>query len=216
MSFFRVFIGKKSGTVRHVIEEMMLFSERGARAMEWGEDSEELEEVHIGFVLHHDWTEHAREGGGDQCSPAHHFWTRIGGLTLEQAQDVIRSHPDMPKVHETPCTLGKLREHVRTKGVKSLPAVVRTWLTHTLPPHEIEALGVWRGIPLSALKAVDSIRVKRDPHGGSVRMNLERIAHERTNERLSRHHRNHLAKKEREANEALRKAQEAQAQKEKQ
>lgn len=194
MSFFQLHINKASGLVSHVTEERMI-SERGVHITDSAGD---LQVLDAGFVLDHEWT----TSEGEPTTPAHHVWLRLShqgqpALTFQQAIDVLRGHPEMPKIHACPCTLEGVRAHVRAKGHNVLPAVVRAWLTHTLPPDDIEALGVWRGIPVSALKAVDWIRCKRDARAGSVRVNLERIVQERIDARLEAHHRKHRERLER-------------------
>lgn len=185
MNFFRLYVGRQSGKVRHVMEQDTPFDVAGITE---GEGGEELDVVDVGFVVRHTWTVHAPGEAvhGKRCAAAHHIWTRIGhhemahSLTLEQARDVLRGHPEMPKVHDSPCSIEGMRERIRRRGVKSIPAAVRVWLTATQPPHVVDSLGIAAGVPLSAIKAAVRLHLAHDPHRADFTANLEREIQKRS------------------------------------
>ena len=83
-------------------------------------------------------------------------------------------------VHATPCTLPGLRERVRQHGPQVIGARVRAWLAAVLPAHVSAELAIARGIPISAIKASEALRIRRDPLAGSRMEILERVAQERS------------------------------------
>lgn len=80
----------------------------------------------------------------------------------------------LPPIVDCPATLGGIRERVRQRGPGGLPAKARAWLTLMLPPADVAALGIARGLPVSALKALDAMRSGRDKSAPSKGTVLER------------------------------------------
>lgn len=121
---------------------------------------------------------------GGKCSPAAHLFER---LDRDPVGGGFRAKPghELPPIIDCPATLEGIKQRVRERGSDAIPAKARAWLTLMLPPDEVESLGVWRGVPVSALKALDDMRTRRDPGVGSRRVVLEREAQELSAERTA-------------------------------
>lgn len=169
MSFIRVFIGRTSNTVRHVIEQDVPFPGEGPMLKA---SDEELDAVDLGFVDQHDW----RDLEGRACSPAQHFFLRLE-----------RDHEDLPKIHDCPCSIEGIKARLRAQGPEGVPIKARAWLANILPADQVAALGIGRGIPLSAIKAAEALRNRKDPGSGSKLPYLERIGvrHQEQRQRAS-------------------------------
>jgi hypothetical protein len=120
---------------------------------------------------------------GKPCSPARHIFLRIeqdgaGGQRAKAGQE-------LPPILDCPTSMDGIRARVSERGAAGVPVKARAWLTLMLPPEEVDALGVSQGIPLSALKALDAMRVRRDPRVGSRREVLEREAQRLSDERAA-------------------------------
>lgn len=192
MNFVRIFVGRTSGLVRWVAEQSVPFGK--SLVTESGPQAEVLDVHDVGFVVKHDaWTVHApgEENHGDETNPSYHIWTRIGhhdpdkGMSLAQALDVLRAHPEMPKFYETPCTFDGIAESIRAKGSKAIPGVVRGWLATILPDHHVNALGLGR-IPFSVLKAAARLHAGADPHHGDMSTRLERVVQRQSDNHAAR------------------------------
>lgn len=83
-------------------------------------------------------------------------------------------------VIDCPTSLDGIRQRVRERGPQAVPTKARAWLTYMVP-EDAKQMNLHRGIPVSALKALDDMRVRRDPHVGSRRVNFERAVQETKN-----------------------------------
>jgi hypothetical protein len=113
---------------------------------------------------------------GTACSPSRHLFLRVerdpaGGFRSKGGHE-------LPPILDCPCTLEGLRQRLRERGLAGVPMKARAWLANVLPAHHVDALGLARGLPISALKAAEAIRNRRDPHAGSRMVVLERAAQE--------------------------------------
>lgn len=124
------------------------------------------------------------ENGDARCTPARHLFAR-----MESSGGTVRVKPghSLPPIIDCPCTLEGIRDRVRAKGPAGVPTKARAWLTLLLPPDEVRALGIGDDIPVSALIALESMRVRRDPRGGSRVGLLERQAQRASDERTRLH-----------------------------
>jgi hypothetical protein len=122
---------------------------------------------------------------GNPCSPARHLFARMEREPGVDPARSFRAKPGhvLPAVSDCPTTLEGIKQRLRERGPEGIPAKARAWLTLMLPPAEVDALGIGRGIPLSALKALDDMRTRRDPSVGSRAVVLERRAQEQSDER---------------------------------
>jgi hypothetical protein len=124
-----------------------------------------------------------RDLNGSRCSPARHLFQRIerdsaGGIRAKVGHE-------LPPILDCPTTLEGIKARIRERGPDSIPAKARAWLTLMLPPDQVEAMGVGRGIPISALKALDDMRARRDPSVGSRRVRYDREAQRISDERTA-------------------------------
>lgn len=165
MTFVRAFIGKTSNQVRHVLEQDVPFTTGGlVRA-----GDEELEVVDLGFAEDHDW----RDLEGRPAAPAQHIFLRMRD---KPAAEALAVREGLPMFHDCPCSLEGIKARLRARGVPGIPVKVRAWLAAVLSPDQVAALGVGRGLPIAALKAAEALRNRKDPHGGSRMLRLEREA----------------------------------------
>ena len=189
MKFFRVYVGKKSGVVRHVVEQNRPFEMETIPS--WS--GEDLEVHDLGAVVAHDWTEHApgKSTHGKATNPSNHVWTRIGhddvkkSLTFEQARDVLRAHPEMPEFQATPCTYAGLDAHLRARGPRAIPEDVRTWLTLIKPAQWLQRYGIRRA-SVTALRRMALTHSRQDPQGHDLSTVLARMANERRQMHVNR------------------------------
>jgi hypothetical protein len=158
MRFVRVTYGKTSGQVYAVFEQDTPFTSGGSARP----DGEECETVDLGLVEEQAWTD--LDGG--PCGPTLHILRRIeAGF-----------HHGVERVHDCPCTLDGIRARLRAKGPAGIPVKARAWLANILREDHAAAMGIGRGLPVSALKAAEALRNRRDPMGGSRMVYLEAIA----------------------------------------
>jgi hypothetical protein len=61
----------------------------------------------------------------------------------------------------------------------------RAWLANVMAPDLVAALGIGRGLPISAMKAAEQLRNQKDPAGGSRMAYLERIAQQESDRRAA-------------------------------
>lgn len=124
---------------------------------------------------------------GKPCSPARHLFARMEREPGADPARGFRAKPGrtLPVVSDCPTSLDGIKQRLRERGPEGIPAKARAWLTLMLPPGDVEALGVGKGIPVSALKALDDIRTRRDPSVGSRRVVLERKVQQRAAERAA-------------------------------
>ena len=158
MKFVRVMVSHTQNRVVAVMVQDAPF-DRARMTIE----GEECETYDLGAVQDQSWT----TLDGKQCAPCRHILERLEteALVVERIVDV-------------PCTLEGIRARVRARGPTGLPVTVRAWLAATLPEDEVRALGIARGIPVSALKAVEAARSTGDPQGGARQAFYERLAHQ--------------------------------------
>lgn len=124
---------------------------------------------------------------GKPCTPARHLFARMEREPGAGPARGFRAKPGhtLPTVNDCPTSLDGIRERVRQRGPEGIPVKARAWLALMLPPDEVEALGVGRGIPVSALRALEAVRVRRDPDGGSRLFRLDREAQALSDERTA-------------------------------
>jgi hypothetical protein len=163
MRFVRITYGKTTGRVVAVFEQDTPFTS-GGYAIDHGE---ECETVDLGVAEEQAWT----DLDGRACRPTLHILQR-----LEAA-----FHHGVETVHDCPCTLEGIRSRLRAKGTAGIPVKVRAWLANTLPEEHAAAFGVARGLPISAMRAAEALRNRRDPLGGSRATHLEAIAQRQAN-----------------------------------
>lgn len=183
MRFVRVTISHTQNRVIAVTEQDVPFGHGGAITV----IGEECETIDLGVVEECHWTDLA----GHPCTPSRHVYVR---LEID--------HAGMPKIHDVPCTVGGIKDRLRAGGLQAVPIKVRAWLATVLPPDQVAALGIGRGLPISALKACEAIRVGRDPAEGSRMAYFEAIAHRQAVRRSARA----LAKRETRAARAAKRA----------
>lgn len=165
MRFFRMTVSHTQGSVVAICEQDTPFETGGIVLIE-GEDCETFD---LGFVA----TEHSWQRlDGTPCRPAEHFLVRLMNPTPEARES-------LPEIVDVPCTLHGIKQRMREKGPRALPLKIRAWLAVVLPEDRARELAL-PGVPIAALKALEQLRNKRDPHSGS-RMNvLERIVQQRS------------------------------------
>lgn len=157
MRFVRVTVSHTRNRVVAVMEQDTPFLTGGHATL----DGEECETYDLGVVEDQEWTD-------AQGQPVR--------MTAHLLEHLESGAAGIEKLHDCPCTLEGIREHLRARGPAGIPVKVRAWLATVLPDHEVRALGIAAGIPIAALKACEAIRTKRDPAGGSRQAHFERIA----------------------------------------
>lgn len=193
MSFIRGFVGRISNQVQHVIESEIPFADAGPviRVLnERGEPvGEELEARDLG------WMEPALDQyqtiDGKPCSVARHVFDRIKGRPAPSRGE-LASGGDLPPFHDCPCSMNGVKDLLRAKGPAAIPTKVRAWLANLLPPDQVAAMGLGRGLPIAVLKAVETLRNKRDPAGGSRMFVLERKAQQQADAQARGRHEKRL------------------------
>jgi hypothetical protein len=176
MRFVRVYTLAASGEVVNVTQQEIPFNHAGISIPGVALDMHDL-----GLVEDFAPTS---VSSGEPCTPSAHLFQR---LERDPASGGFRAKAghELPPIIDCPVTLEGIKQRLRERGPESIPAKARAWLTLMLPPAEVEALGVGRGIPVSALKALDDMRVRRDPGVGSRRVVLERAARKLSDERTA-------------------------------
>jgi hypothetical protein len=96
------------------------------------------------------------------------------------------------RVLDCPCTIDGIKTRLRERGPNAIPVGVRAWLANVLPPDQVAAMGLGRGLPISIQKAMEALRVKRDPAGGSRMFVLERKAQRQADAIASARHNKRL------------------------
>lgn len=167
MRFVRVVVSHTQNRVVAVLEQDTPFVRGGTAAIA----DEDCETIDLGVVEDQPWT----RLDGTPCGVARHILERLES-----------GAPDVRRIHDAPCTLDGVRARLRERGPAGIPVKVRAWLATTLPPDEVRALGIARGIPVAALKSCDAIRAARDPAGGSRQAYFERITHQQALRRSAR------------------------------
>jgi hypothetical protein len=106
-------------------------------------------------------------------------------MRLQRVDGKFAAKPDceLPKLIDCPASMDGIERVLRTSGPKGIPVKVRAWLACILPPHHADALGIGRGLPISAIKAAEAIRMKRDPRAGNRMEYFSRIAQRQADER---------------------------------
>lgn len=194
MRFVRIYTRSDTGEVTGVCEQETPFNPRAGIS-----SSEEVEMHELGLV--EDFDPKCAITGA-RCSPARHLHQRIerapsaiqaiaaararspnADLPIDPTATALsefRVKPeqahDFPEVMDIPTTLDGIKQRLRVKGPQSVSPKARAWLTLMLPPHEVEAMGIARGVPIAAVKASESLRTRRDINGGSRQAFLERAA----------------------------------------
>lgn len=166
MRFVRVTVSHTQNKVVGVaVQDLPFFSEHAGK---WHCDGEECETYDLGCVEDQEWLDE----NGQPCTPCRHIMHRL------ETDD-----PMIAKIHDVPCTLEGIKQRLREKGLAGVHVKVRAWLANVLPPHHVDAMGIGRNLPISAMKAAEALRNKRDPHGGSRMLVLERQAQQRSDAR---------------------------------
>ncbi|MGD9953462.1 MAG: hypothetical protein AB7S87_12870 [Burkholderiales bacterium] len=176
MRFLRYVFNHSRGQVQSVAVQDTPF---GAFAIEV--DGEDLEAIDLGVV---DGDRAWALRDGTPCGQARFYLER-----LQEIDDTRGNQSDLPAILDVPCTLEGIRARLRARGPAGIPVKVRAWLATILPPETVAGLGIARGLPVSALKACEAIRTRRDPNGGSRVTHFERIAerqHEARRRRIER------------------------------
>lgn len=184
MRFVRVTVNLARNRVVSVMEQDTPFQSPAGTTV----DGEECETYDLGAVEDQEW----RDGAGRPC-----------GLTRHLLERLERGDADVRRLHDVPCTLEGLRSRLRERGPSGVPVGVRAWLATVLPPEQATAMGLVRGLPISALKACEALRAARDPHGGSRLAYFERAAHEQASRRAGKELRRRRVRAEREAAQAV-------------
>jgi hypothetical protein len=191
MRFVRVYTRTDTGEIILVAEQELPFAKGAGLQVRHEADPPlyEIEMHELGLADH--FTPTTLEGA--PCNPAHHLRLRIERVpdTADHAAEdlthvpmtrfrAIAGHEDaVPEFMDVPTTLEGCKAKLRARGgAGCLHPKARAWLALMLPPHEVEALGVHR-TPLTALKALDDMRFRRDPSVGSRRGYYERLIRER-------------------------------------
>jgi hypothetical protein len=171
-TFVRLYIGRNSGEIRHVVEQDTPFIGAGPALHD---SVEPLEAVDLGFAEEHPWT----KPDGEPCPASMHFWRRLGHMKLDRAREELArgTGATFPRVHDCPCSEEGIAARLRAKGPAGLPVKARAWLANVMNPEKVAAWGIARGIPLSAIKAAEAARVRRDPASGSRVHLIERRVH---------------------------------------
>lgn len=98
--------------------------------------------------------------------------------------DCLNAGEPLPAaVIDCPPSIEGIEQRLRERGPRGIPSKARAWLTLMLHSDESAALGIDSDIPLSALKALDNMRTRRDPHVGSRLFVLERQAQQQSDTR---------------------------------
>lgn len=176
MSFVRAFVGRTSNQVQHIIESEIPFKGPGGviRVVnEKGEPvGEELESRDLGWM---EPLEKCQTLDGSPCTVARHVFVRIENRPAPSRAE-LTAGGDLPRFHDCPCSIEGIKDRLRAKGPAAIPMKARAWLANVLPPDEVAAMGIGRGLPIAAMKAVEALRIKRDPESGSRMFVLERKA----------------------------------------
>lgn len=197
MIFVRVTISHTTGRVLAVFSQDTPYTQGGEALIE-GEDCETLD---LGVVDDGPWT----DANGDPCALGEYVLARLQKKSkaaepqkLKAATaDEFAELAELPRVMDSPCTVRGIKQRLRERGPAGLPVTVRAWLANVLPPDEVQAMGIARGIPLSAIKSAERLRNKRDPSGGSRLFALERKTQQRADALASTRlrHRKHREEK---------------------
>lgn len=159
MRFVRASVSHTTNRVVGVVEQDTPFTSAEAGVVTIA--GEECETTDLGVVEDQKWTDR----DGKPCGLTQHILER-----LESGDAGIQ------RLHDVPCTLDGIRARLRERGPAGIPVRVRAWLATVLPSDQVDALGIARGLPISALKACEAIRTRRDPHGGSRMAYFELVA----------------------------------------
>lgn len=191
MSFVRAFIGRDSGAVQHLIETASPFVDDGPMVRvvnDRGEPvGEGLDLADLG------WMEPTivsyQTLDGRPCSPSRHIFDRLKNRPAPTRDELAAGLATLPRFHDCPCCMNGIRARLRAGGPGAIPIMVRAWLATVLPPDQTAEMGIGRGLPISALKACEAIRTRRDPQGGSRLAYFEAVAqrqHEARRVRIER------------------------------
>lgn len=158
MRFVRVTHSRTRGIAIAVFEQDTPFINGGHARVQ----GEVCETIDLGVAEEQPWT----DLDGSPCGPSLHILKRLeAGLPHGVA-----------RLHDCPCTLDGIRARLRQRGSAGVPTKVRAWLANILPDDQVAAMGLARGLPISALRAAESLRNRRDPDAGSRLKHLEGIA----------------------------------------
>jgi hypothetical protein len=170
MRFVRVTYSHTRGRVVAVSQLDVPFEgDRDGLVLMSGEDCEISD---LGVVEPQDWTDLQ----GRPCRASRHILER-----LELGRD-----PELVRVHAVPCTINGIAAALRARGPAAIPPTVRAWLAMVLPADKVAAFGIGRGVPLSVLKAAETLRVRHDPRSGSRLPNFERYIQKRADIAVAR------------------------------
>ncbi len=183
MRFVRAYTRSDTGDLVNVTEQETLFTTAGIML----HDVPFALELHdLGLVEDFAPTD---PDTGEPCSPSMHLFKRMerspDAAAPGRAQFREKAGHALPPFIDCPSSLEGIKQRIREGGIEAIPAKARAWLTLMLPSHQVAELGVGRGIPVSALMALDEMRQRRDPSVGSRRVRYEREAQEISDERTA-------------------------------
>lgn len=184
MRFVRAWTRADNGEVVHLAEQELPFGP-GTSLVVRGVDFE-VEMHELGLVDDFEPT----TIDGDPCPPSLHLFQRIerDPATADHAAEDLTYAPmtrfrardgyELPEFMDVPTTIGGCQARLRSGG--SLHPKARAWIAFMMPPEIAHSLDAWRGIPISVLKSLDSMRSRRDPSYGSQRIVFERYAQQQS------------------------------------
>lgn len=187
MRFLRVYTRKDTGEIVAVFERDSPFIGHECEMTHRGDGTAPFELEEFGAVAEDFVPETAEYGVNREMqpmSPARHLFERM----RHEGGGVFSAKPgqSMPALLDCPSTLDTIKARLRAQGPQAVPVKVRAWLANILPRDQVAALGIGRGLPISAMKAAEAVRNRRDPAGGSRLEHLERVAQRQSDARAAR------------------------------
>jgi hypothetical protein len=196
MRFLRIYTRKDTGEVITVIERESPFTENHPPITMRGRDGTPPFEIEQHEAVAEDFDPALAEYGPTRelrpVSPARHLFERLrhrGGGKFD-----AKAGTEIPALIDFPASMEKIKTALRSKGPDGVPVKVRAWLANILPPEHVSQLGIARGLPISAMKAAEALRNRRDPAGGSRMEYLNGIAQAQSDARAARELRRRKAK----------------------
>jgi hypothetical protein len=196
MRFLRIYTRKDTGEIVTVIERESPFTENHPPITMRTDDGTAPFEIEEHEAVAEDFDPGLAEYGPTKLlrpmTPARHLFERLhhkGGGKFD-----AKPGTDIPSLIDFPASMEKIKTALRSKGPNGMPVKVRAWLANILPPAHVSQLGIARGLPISAMRAAEALRNRRDPAGGSRMEYLNAIAQEQSDARAARELRRRNAK----------------------